>query len=529
MSVSSDQMLFQMNEQEFYNEWLEFGNSFDLTTGLLVEDVTAVGSISPTEYSLETIDGSPSFSSQTIDYSPHSSGMETPADLATPGHDFAYALDCPSFLPKESLPEFAIQETFLDLPQNHEPAYFPGSTVRELVEARAAADHRCISRKEKLREASIAVHLQRLMDATAAEIDMQPNDSSPCWADYVDYTLYTPSATTASTTAPSLSSTSPPQHSSSSPPSGPEGGVEMVLDLNMNTTTNVPRKQKPRSLAQKESYIKARKHGACEKHRKQHKRCKCFEKATTQVSQSLAIINPLMDSKMRTRKLPVDNPSFIKSRDPYGTSVRMKLPDTLMNPADQLAAPLRRPLCSSPLSPNGAQQSLQTSAPKSFHSSAHAHRWITERPQLQTRQSVLGEHVQLTTSSNRILAAKPLDRSSASSILGGRHSSTIRTNANSTVILQKGVGSEVQSSTGLSYTATHSTIATLSSASRFAGLLPFNLRAGIAAKRSVHAFASFWDTCTFASSWVSGFCARLARSSCRQILCARKGLGLFQT
>ena len=52
----------------------------------------------------------------------------------------------------------------------------------------------------------------------------------------------------------------------------PPGGMEMVLDLNMNTAANVPKKQKPRSQAQKENYIKARKYGACEKHKKQHKR-----------------------------------------------------------------------------------------------------------------------------------------------------------------------------------------------------------------------------------------------------------------
>jgi hypothetical protein len=48
--------------------------------------------------------------------------------------------------------------------------------------------------------------------------------------------------------------------------------MEMVLDLNMNATANVPKKQKPRSQAQRENYIKARKYGACEKHKKQHKR-----------------------------------------------------------------------------------------------------------------------------------------------------------------------------------------------------------------------------------------------------------------
>lgn len=58
----------------------------------------------------------------------------------------------------------------------------------------------------------------------------------------------------------------------------------MVLDLNMNATTNLPKKQKPRSQAQKENYIKARKFGACEKHKKQHKRVSIDLPALSRVS-----------------------------------------------------------------------------------------------------------------------------------------------------------------------------------------------------------------------------------------------------
>ncbi|KAL2006901.1 hypothetical protein VTN00DRAFT_9569 [Thermoascus crustaceus] len=62
------------------------------------------------------------------------------------------------------------------------------------------------------------------------------------------------------------------------------GGVEMVLDLNMNASTCLPKKQKPRTRAQRESYINVRRNGACEKHRKQHKKCNCLEKASSRVS-----------------------------------------------------------------------------------------------------------------------------------------------------------------------------------------------------------------------------------------------------
>ncbi|KAJ5924461.1 hypothetical protein N7466_008648 [Penicillium verhagenii] len=141
---------------------------------------------------------------------------------------------------------------------------------RQMVEAQAAVDPRVASLKEKRREAAIALHLQRLCDATALDLEMSSDSntsfSSPCWSDYMRESI-----------SPQSNGSSPEQ-TSAPPPSG-NGGMEMVLDLNMNATANLPKKQKPRSQAQKENYIKARKYGACEKHKKQHKRCNCLEKA----------------------------------------------------------------------------------------------------------------------------------------------------------------------------------------------------------------------------------------------------------
>ena len=135
---------------------------------------------------------------------------------------------------------------------------------RQMVEAQAAADQSVASIKEKRREASIALHLQRLCDATALDLDMSSDSntsfSSPSWSDYMRESISPQPAPVSHETTPA-------------PPSAAgNGGVELVLDLNMNTTTNLPKKQKPRSQAQKENYIKARKYGACEKHKKQHKR-----------------------------------------------------------------------------------------------------------------------------------------------------------------------------------------------------------------------------------------------------------------
>lgn len=135
---------------------------------------------------------------------------------------------------------------------------------RQVVEAQAAADPRVASIKEKRREAAIALHLQRLCEATALDLDMSSDSntsfSSPSWSDYVR-----------GSNSPQSASASPKTPSAPAPVAG-TGGVEMVLDLNMNAAANLPKKQKPRSQAQKENYIKARKYGACEKHKKQHKR-----------------------------------------------------------------------------------------------------------------------------------------------------------------------------------------------------------------------------------------------------------------
>lgn len=147
--------------------------------------------------------------------------------------------------------------------QGYQP-YDPSFDFRQMVEAQAAADPRIASAKEKRREAAIALHLQRLCDATALEVDMSSDSntsfSSPNLSDSMRES-FSPQPANAS-----------PESPPAPPPAQGSGGMELVLDLNMNATTNLPKKQKPRSQAQRENYIKARKYGACEKHKKQHKR-----------------------------------------------------------------------------------------------------------------------------------------------------------------------------------------------------------------------------------------------------------------
>lgn len=167
------------------------------------------------------------------------------------------------------------------------PQYDASFDFRQMVEAQAAADPRIASIKEKRREAAIALHLQRLCDATALDLEMSSDSntsfSSPAWSDYVRGSNSPPSA-----------SASPGTPSATAPAAG-SGGIELVLDLNMNAAANLPKKQKPRSQAQKENYIKARKYGACEKHKKQHKRVSLPPYIDT---------NPLLDANYGPVQLP---------------------------------------------------------------------------------------------------------------------------------------------------------------------------------------------------------------------------------
>ncbi|EPS30078.1 hypothetical protein PDE_05028 [Penicillium oxalicum 114-2] len=182
--------------------------------------------------------------------------------------------------------------TDLNVPVDNSTLYTPIShetqlDFRQMVEAQAAADPRITSMKQKRREAGIELHLQRLYDATARELDLRSDStasfSSPMWSDYAPGSISPQSASaSASPKTPSVSAPTPATGA---------GGIEMVLDLNMNAAANLPKKQKPRSQAQKENYIKARKYGACEKHKKQHKRCNCLEKAGVHLGASDVPLN----------------------------------------------------------------------------------------------------------------------------------------------------------------------------------------------------------------------------------------------
>ncbi|KAJ5290283.1 uncharacterized protein N7443_010536 [Penicillium atrosanguineum] len=270
---------------------------------------------------------------------------------------------------------------------------------RQLVEAQAAADPRITSTKEKRREASIALHLQRLCDATALDLEMSSDSntsfSSPSWSDCMRESI-----------SPKPTSTSP----ESTPVSSQEsGGMEMVLDLNMNAAANLPKKQKPRSQAQKENYIKARKYGACEKHKKQHKRCNCLEKAAARAG-----VNDVpMDVSYRERPRPQNVPMpVLPDTRPYSLPGHEP---TLVSPTLRPTAKVIKKLTStnsprydSSLCTTALQQSVKT---KSSVDSVAGHDPRNSLTVVQSSVKV-GQHVQSSPSrvprKNTIVVLSPI-------------------------------------------------------------------------------------------------------------------------
>ncbi|OOQ86497.1 hypothetical protein PEBR_20994 [Penicillium brasilianum] len=265
MASTSDQF-FYLDSPTQFEEWVDFDQFLDLPSayGDEYSASASTNSVSPDMalpydaemLSTDLLDFGPSAFPDMLNYDASQESFF--ADLSPEMgmiDDHAVAMD---------------DSTFYNYPQ-----YDASFDFRQVVEAQAAADPRVASIKEKRREAAIALHLQRLCEATALDLDMSSDSntsfSSPAWSEYVR-----------GSNSPQSASASPKTPSAPAPAAG-TGGVEMVLDLNMNTAANLPKKQKPRSQAQKENYIKARKYGACEKHKKQHKRCNCLEKAAARM------------------------------------------------------------------------------------------------------------------------------------------------------------------------------------------------------------------------------------------------------
>lgn len=139
---------------------------------------------------------------------------------------------------------------------------------RPLVESWASVDQRARSMKEKRRDAAIDLHLKRFVKSHS-----EPQSFVvPDWDSSISHK---PSMTCSYTSAEqnlvgntSASSTPPNEHSTRPV----VAGRELVFDINLNTATQLPKKQKKRTRAQIEDYINARRNGACLMHKKQHKK-----------------------------------------------------------------------------------------------------------------------------------------------------------------------------------------------------------------------------------------------------------------
>ncbi|KAL4980466.1 hypothetical protein BDW66DRAFT_147406 [Aspergillus desertorum] len=277
--MSTDQSSYPLDFSDRQHEWLDFDTMFQLPSEYLDSNPTSVESVSPRDLNQQFTDADfldwdadPTTCSQAM--FPDFVGYEAPVEeLGNSAMDFQPFINPNDVLRQvPPIPKQFVDSIFKNTcpPDAQDPSLF-----RDSVESQAALDSRCYSQKEKRRDAAIALHLQRMQDELLSEMNtpsLSSNHiSSPNWSEFSqDVTPFT---------APS---TSPVAESEISPPARPQSGprpMQLVLDLNMNATTNVPKKQKPRSKAQRENYIKARKYGVCEKHRKQHKRCNCLEKA----------------------------------------------------------------------------------------------------------------------------------------------------------------------------------------------------------------------------------------------------------
>ncbi|KAB8233054.1 uncharacterized protein BDW43DRAFT_92842 [Aspergillus alliaceus] len=317
----ADQLLYPMGHSSQGDEWLDFDNFFEFPSGSVDSNPTSVNSISPKDLDLtyNDMDGSNWDSgldmctqipfTDFVNHEPPFQEYFAGASGAEPVADPNDVLQLPPTSPNEVFVGGAFDGAWMPDAHDYDDQFF--STIRHMVESKAAVDPRCSSKKEKRREAAIALHLQRLGDAPLPEIDMSPESNtsfpSPPWSVSRDATCVSPATT----------SLSEPTSKSPTPPSGDTtpGGMELVLDLNMNTPANLPRKQKPRSRAQKENYIKVRKHGACEKHRKQHKRCNCLDinGSRLDVHKSALATTAVLDSTRQT-SVPLQGPLHTRPR-----------------------------------------------------------------------------------------------------------------------------------------------------------------------------------------------------------------------
>ncbi|KAJ5888548.1 hypothetical protein N7495_008589, partial [Penicillium taxi] len=332
-----------ISDQYFYsdvtsqsNDWLDFDRLLNFQTDCGDDHLASANSVSPElslPYDAEMVNDLPDLQSAFSDMINYDLPQ---ANLLADGSPIVGLMPDPA----SAFDQVAYQ--------NYQP-YDMQFDFRQMVEAQAVTTPGNASLKEKRREAAIALHLQRLCDATALDLDMSSDSntsfSSPSWSDYMQESISSHSTSA----SPEPRPTSP----STSGNGAGAGAMEMVLDLNMNATTNVPKKQKPRSQAQKENYIKARKYGACEKHKKQHKRCNCLEMAatraeTTQLPTNVGITGGLKErSKHPSIHMPISSDARSTAVPGLDSSLKSPLARPLKSPLDRSVNVVKKVVSSS--------------------------------------------------------------------------------------------------------------------------------------------------------------------------------------
>ena len=233
--MSADQLLYPMEFASHEDEWLEFDSLFPMAPENLGSNSTSVDSISPRELEQSFTDADftnwesdPALFSQAM--FPDFAGLDAPV----PGLD--QSLDSQSFInPNDVLqPMPVLQPQFAE--PSFEAAWLPdadyASSFRYMVESQAALDTRAFSQKEKRRDASIALHMQRMQSAPLPDPitpSLSSNHlSSPNWSESsLDFAPIGGS--------PNMNPASESQQSSPASEAG-AASMQLVLDLNMNTT-----------------------------------------------------------------------------------------------------------------------------------------------------------------------------------------------------------------------------------------------------------------------------------------------------
>ncbi|PGG96911.1 hypothetical protein GX51_07603 [Blastomyces parvus] len=203
------------------------------------------------------------------------------------------------FSPDTTFAESALPSPELD--DSNQRLNWVKSTLKDLALARAAKDTRPVSQRTKQMDASIELYLQLQNDINSGfQGDCNPAAQSMVWQhsstaasdssfDTNSFSV-TGSPSSSTGTVPELSPASMTRAGSASaapsraalPPAA--GGVEMVLDMNLNEATALPRKHRPKTHEERQRYITVRRQGACEWHRKQRKRCTCVDKTESAIT-----------------------------------------------------------------------------------------------------------------------------------------------------------------------------------------------------------------------------------------------------